>query len=196
MRVANETRQTRETDIYVNLNLDGSGKSNINTGIGFFDHMLTHIAKQGFIDLEVNAKGDLEVDSHHTIEDVGIVIGNCLHKALGNKHGIKRYGSYILPMEEALVLCAVDFSGRPLLCFDVQFTIPSLGNMELEMVEEFFRAICNKAGVNIHIKQLSGKNNHHISEAIFKAFGKCLDEAKALDSRIIGVHSTKGMLEV
>lgn len=189
-------RKTNETDINMSINLYGSGIYNIKTGIGFFDHMLTHISKHGFIDLNVEAKGDLEVDCHHTIEDIGIVLGQCITKALGDKKGIKRYGSMILPMEEALVLCAVDLSGRPYLGFDAEFTMERVGEMDTEMVEEFFRAVCIHGGINLHIKVLSGKNNHHIIEAIFKAFGKALDEASQLDARIEGVLSTKGILEV
>lgn len=195
MRASEISRQTLETNIKISLNLDGSGKSNINTGIGFFDHMLTHISKQGFIDLNIEAIGDLHVDGHHTIEDVGIVFGKCLNKSLGDKVGINRYGSCILPMEESLVLVAVDFSGRPLLCFDCQFTTDRIGDMDTEMVEEFFRAVCIQCGLNLHIKMLSGRNNHHIAEAIFKAFGKAVDMAKTIDPRIQGVNSTKGMLE-
>lgn len=194
MRKAKIERNTNETKITVSLNLDGMGNSKVNTGIGFFDHMLSHIAKQGFIDLDIQAKGDLDVDCHHTVEDVGIVLGQCLAIALGSKEGIRRYGGCILPMEESLVVCSMDFSGRSLLCFDCDFTMDTIGGMDTEMVEEFFRALCGNCGLNLHIKMLSGKNNHHMAEAIFKGFGKALDEAKTIDPRIKGVHSTKGTL--
>lgn len=195
-RKAEIHRKTNETDIKVAIDLYGGGNFNIKTGIGFFDHMLSHISKHGFIDLDIDATGDLEVDSHHTIEDIGIVLGQSITKALGEKKGIKRYGSMILPMEEALVLCAIDLSGRPYLSFDAKFTVEKVGDMDTEMVEEFFRAICINGGVNLHIKVLSGTNNHHIIEAMFKAFGKALDEATQIDPRIEGVLSTKGILEV
>lgn len=188
-------RNTLETSVNIKLNIDGKGKSNINTGIGFFDHMLTHISKHGFLDLDVYAKGDLVVDCHHTVEDVGIVFGKCLNDALGSKKAIKRYGYAVLPMDETLVLCSMDISGRPLLCFDCDFTVDSIGGFDTEMVEEFFRAVSINAGINLHIKLLSGKNNHHIAEGIFKAFGKALDMAVTIDDRIEGTLSTKGMLE-
>lgn len=194
-RIAEIERNTFETQIKMELNLDGKGVNDISTGIGFFDHMLTHISKHGFIDLVVDAKGDLEVDCHHCVEDVGIVFGKCLAKALGDKKGIKRYGHAIVPMDETLVLCAVDFSGRPLLCFDAEFSMPTLGSFDTEMVEEFFRAVSDNCGLNLHIKVLAGKNNHHIAEGIFKAFGRAIDMATTIDSRIDGVLSTKGMLE-
>lgn len=194
-RVSKLNRNTLETEITMELNIDGSGINDINTGIGFFDHMLTHISKHGFIDLKITAKGDLNVDCHHTIEDVGIVFGKCLNSALNDKKGIRRYGKAIIPMDDALILCAVDISGRPYLSFDVEFTTSSIGTFDTEMTEEFFRAICDNAGLNLHIKLLSGKNNHHIAEAIFKAFGKALDEATSYDNRIKGILSTKGMLE-
>lgn len=188
-------RNTFETKIKMELNIDGNGKNLINTGIGFFDHMLTHISKHGFFDLNVDARGDLEVDCHHTVEDVGIVLGKCISEALGNKAGIKRYGHSIVPMDETLVLCAIDLSGRDLLCFDAKFSTPSIGDFDTEMVEEFFRAVSSNCGMNLHIKVLSGKNNHHIAEGIFKAFGRALDMATSIDDRINGVLSTKGMLE-
>lgn len=188
-------RDTFETKIKMELNIDGTGHNLINTGIGFFDHMLTHISKHGFFDLNVEARGDLEVDCHHTVEDVGIVLGKCISKALGNKNGIKRYGHSIVPMDETLVLCAIDISGRALLCFDAEFTATSIGDFDMEMAEEFFRAVSSNCGMNLHIKVLSGKNNHHIAEGIFKAFGKALDMATLIDERIDGVLSTKGMLE-
>ncbi len=195
VRTSNIERSTFETKISVNLNIDGSGVNNIDTGIGFFDHMLTHISKHGFMDLTIKADGDLDVDCHHTVEDVGIVLGKCFAEALGTKSGIKRYGYAVVPMDEALVLCAVDFSGRPMLCFDGEFTVPTLGTFDTEMVEEFFRAVSDNCGLNVHIKVLAGKNNHHIAEAMFKAFGRAVDMATTIDERINGVMSTKGMLE-
>lgn len=194
-RTAEITRSTFETQISMQLNLDGAGNNDIYTGVGFFDHMLTHISKHGFMDLNVSVDGDLDVDCHHTVEDVGIVFGKCLAQALGEKRGIKRFGQAIVPMDEALVLCAIDFSGRPMLCFDANFTVPTLGTFDTEMVEEFFRAVADNCGMTLHIKVLSGKNNHHIAEGIFKAFGKAVDMAVTIDNRIDGVLSTKGMLE-
>ncbi len=195
-RSARIKRETFETKIDLSLNLDGAGKSETNTGIGFFDHMLAHISKQGFLDLKVESKGDLNVDCHHLIEDVGIVFGKCVAKALGDKKGIKRYGQAILPMDDVLVICAIDFSGRAYLNFDVKFTVEKIGEMDTEMIEEFFRAVAENCKMNLHIKVLDGKNNHHIAEAIFKAFGRAIDMAKSYDERIVGVLSTKGMLEV
>lgn len=195
MRNAEITRNTAETKINMTFAIDGKGKNDIDTGIGFFDHMLTHISKHGFFDLRVKAEGDTYVDSHHTVEDVGIVLGKCISQALGDKKGIKRYGQAIVPMDETLILCAMDISGRPLLVFDPVFTADKLGDFDTEMVEEFFRAVSVSAGINLHIKMLEGKNNHHIAEGIFKAFGHALDMATQIDERIDGVLSTKGMLE-
>lgn len=178
----------------MNLDIDGTGKANLNTGIGFFDHMLDGFARHGFFDLDVIVQGDLDVDSHHTIEDTGIVLGNAIKEALGDKKGIRRFGSMILPMDETLVLCAVDLSGRPYLNFDASFTVPKVGDMDTEMAREFFYAVSYAAGINLHIKVLNGTNNHHIMEAIFKAFAKALDEATQIDKRIQGVLSTKGSL--
>lgn len=194
MRTALIERKTAETDIKLELNIDGSGKTSVYTGIGFLDHMLTLFARHGFMDLSVQASGDVEVDSHHTAEDVGIVLGQAIAKALVNKEGITRYGSLMLPMEEALVLCALDISGRPYLAFDGKFSVPRLGMLDTEMIEEFFRAVVIHAGLNLHIKVLDGKNNHHIAEAMFKAFGRALDAAAKIDARIDGVLSTKGLL--
>lgn len=188
-------RDTHETKIKMELNLDGKGESNIFTEVGFFDHMLTQIAKHGFMDLFLNAEGDIDVDYHHVVEDVGIVLGKGIAQALGDKEGIKRYGHSVLPMEDALVIVAVDFSGRPFLGFDAEFTTERIGALETEMIEEFFRAVCLHAGLNLHIKLLEGKNNHHIAEAIFKGFARAVSQAISFDPRIKGVLSTKGMLE-
>jgi imidazoleglycerol-phosphate dehydratase len=178
----------------ISIDLDGSGKSNIKTGIGFFDHMLTLFAKHGFFDLTVIAEGDLEVDCHHTIEDTGILLGETIKKALGNKEGITRYGSCILPMDETLVLTAIDLSGRPYLGFNADFTVDRVGDFDTEMVKEFFYAISYSCGMNLHIRQLAGSNNHHIIEGIFKSFARALDQAVAIDPRIEGVLSTKEAL--
>lgn len=188
------TRTTKETDIKLELNVDGLGVTNIQTGIGFFDHMLTGFGKHGFFDLDLNVKGDLEVDGHHTVEDTGIVLGNAIREAVGDKVGIKRFGYFILPMDDALVLCALDLSGRPYFEFDAEFPTQMVGDFETELVREFFYAISYSAGMNLHIRVLSGKNSHHIAEAMFKAFGKALDEACTKDERIKSVLSTKGTL--
>ncbi len=193
-RSADFIRKTKETDISLSFQIDGTGKSTISTGIGFFDHMLEGFARHGLFDLEVNVEGDLAVDCHHTIEDTGIVLGNAIKKAIGDKKGIKRYGSCILPMDETLVLCAIDLSGRPYLVFDGEFTTDRVGYMDTEMVKEFFYAISYTAGMNLHIKVLSGGNNHHMIEAMFKAFAKALDEATQIDPRITDILSTKGTL--
>lgn len=194
MRTASIKRKTSETDIAITLNLDGTGKADIETGIGFLDHMLKSFAKHGFFDLTVRGKGDLYVDCHHTIEDTGIVLGEAIKEALGDKKSIKRYGSMLLPMDETLVLCAIDLSGRPYLNFKGEFTTDRVGDFDTEMVREFFYAVSYSAGMNLHIKQLDGDNNHHIIEAMFKAFAKALDEAVSIDPRIIDVLSTKGAL--
>lgn len=193
-RTAQINRQTGETAINIHIDLDGSGKSNVDTGIGFFDHMLRSFSKHGFFDLEVKADGDLEVDCHHTIEDTGIVLGEAIRKALGDKRGIRRYGHCILPMDETLILCAIDLSGRPYLSFDASFTADRVGAFDTEMVKEFFYAISYSCGMNLHIRQLSGSNNHHIIEAIFKAFAKALDMAAGMDGRVFDVLSTKGII--
>ena len=193
-RVSKLTRKTKETDITLSFSVDGTGKSNINTGIGFFNHMLEGFAKHGFFDLDVNVEGDLAVDCHHTIEDCGIVLGNAIKKAIGDKKGIKRYGSCMLPMDEVLVLCAIDLSGRPYLQFDAEFTTDRVGYMDTEMVKEFFYAISYAAGMNLHIKVVTPGNNHHMIEAIFKSFARALDEATTLDPRITDILSTKGSL--
>lgn len=193
-RTADYVRKTKETDISLHLNLDGTGSSSIHTGIGFFDHMLDGFARHGLFDLKVNVTGDLAVDCHHTIEDTGIVLGNAIKEAVGDKKGIWRYGSCILPMDETLVLCAVDLSGRPYLVFDGEFTTDRVGYMDTEMVKEFFYAISYTAGMNLHIRVLSGGNNHHMIEAMFKAFAKALDQATIIDPRITDILSTKGSL--
>ena len=193
-RTADYVRKTKETDISLHLNLDGTGSSSINTGIGFFDHMLDGFARHGLFDLKVNVAGDLAVDCHHTIEDTGIVLGNAIKEAAGDKKGIRRYGSCILPMDETLVLCAVDLSGRPYLVFDGEFTTDRVGYMDTEMVKEFFYAISYTAGMNLHIRVLSSGNNHHMIEAMFKAFAKALDQATVIDPRITDILSTKGSL--
>ena len=193
-RVSKLTRKTKETDITLSFSVDGTGKSSINTGIGFFNHMLEGFAKHGFFDLDVNVEGDLAVDCHHTIEDCGIVLGNAIKKAIGDKKGIKRYGSCMLPMDEVLVLCAIDLSGRPYLQFDAEFPTDRVGYMDTEMVKEFFYAISYAAGMNLHIKVVTPGNNHHMIEAIFKSFARALDEATTLDPRITDILSTKGSL--
>lgn len=193
-RIAATTRKTKETDISISFNIDGTGKSQINTGVGFFDHMLEGFSKHGFFDLKMQCDGDLTVDCHHTIEDCGIVLGNAIKEAIGDKKGIKRFGSCILPMDESLVLCAIDLSGRPYLVFDGEFASERVGYMDTEMVKEFFYAISYSAGMNLHIKVLTPGNTHHMIEAMFKAFGKALDEATCLDARIADILSTKGSL--
>ena len=179
-RIAQITRNTNETKINMTLNLDGSGKANIHTGIGFFDHMLNSFARHGFFDLDLTVDGDLEVDTHHTIEDTGIVLGQAIRKAVGDKKGICRYGSQILPMDEALVICALDLCGRPYLVYDLNLDREKVGDLETEM--------------NLHLRQMSGSNNHHIIEAAFKAFAKALDGATGYDPRLTDVLSTKGSL--
>ncbi|MCR5546221.1 MAG: imidazoleglycerol-phosphate dehydratase HisB [Lachnospiraceae bacterium] len=193
-RKATITRKTKETDIVCELNLDGTGKATVDTGIGFFDHMLEGFARHGLFDLKLTCKGDLVVDCHHTIEDCGIVLGSAIRKAIGDKSGIKRYGSLMLPMDETLVLCAIDLSGRPYLNFDATFGVERVGYFDTEMVREFFYAISYTAGMNIHIKVLDGSNAHHMIEAMFKAFAKALDEATIKDPRITDLLSTKGSL--
>lgn len=187
-------RKTRETDIKAVLTIDGAGSSEIGTGIGFFDHMLEGFAKHGFFNLTLSCKGDLNVDCHHTMEDCGIVLGTAIKEALGNKEGIRRFGSCILPMDETLVLCAIDLSSRPYLVFEDRFTTEKIGDMDTEMVREFFYAVSYSAGMNLHLKVLNSGNNHHIAEAMFKAFGRALDEACSTDPRIQGILSTKGSL--
>jgi imidazoleglycerol-phosphate dehydratase len=194
MRTATMKRQTAETNISTTLNIDGTGKSEIATGIGFFDHMLLLLAKHGFMDLQLIAQGDLQVDGHHTVEDTGIVLGQALAKALGDKSGIKRYGTAFVPMDEALAMVSLDISGRPFLVFDVAIPSERIGDFDSELIEEFLRALSVHAGLTLHVRLLSGKNSHHIVEAIFKALGRVLDEAASIDERIVGVMSSKGML--
>jgi imidazoleglycerol-phosphate dehydratase len=194
LRQAEIERATSETDIQLALNLDGKGEADVDTGIGFFDHMLKSFAKHGLFDLTLRVKGDLIVDCHHTIEDVGIVLGEAIKKALGDKKSIRRYGDIMLPMDEALILCAIDLSGRPYLVFDAKFTADNVGYFDTQMVKEFFYAVSYSAGMNLHLRQMSGENDHHIIEGMFKAFAKALDEACQRDYRIDSVLSTKGSL--
>lgn len=193
-RVSNVNRETKETKITCTLNLDGTGDYSVETGIGFFNHMLSGFAKHGFFDLVLRAEGDLDVDAHHTVEDVGIVLGQSIKEALGDKKGIRRYGYFILPMDETLMLCSLDLSGRPYFCYDVTTSVDRVGEMDTELAKEFFYAVSYSAGMNLHIKMLAGDNNHHILEAMFKAFGKALDQAVSIDPRLDGVLSTKGTI--
>ncbi|MCR5748458.1 MAG: imidazoleglycerol-phosphate dehydratase HisB [Lachnospiraceae bacterium] len=187
-------RKTKETDITCTLNIDGTGVFEVDTGIGFFDHMLEGFARHGFFDLKLTCKGDLKVDTHHTVEDTGIVLGRAIAEAVGDKKGIKRYGHFTLPMDDALVICAVDLCGRPYLNYALDFPQETCGDMEMCMIREFFYAISYAAGMNIHLKQLDGLNSHHIAEAAFKAFAKALDMAVSKEDRIKDVLSTKGTL--
>ena len=193
-RIGNCTRKTKETDISLTISLDGQGKNQIDTGIPFFDHMLDGFARHGLFDLEVHVAGDLQVDCHHTVEDTGIVLGQAIADALGDKAGIKRYGNFILPMDETLALCAVDLSGRPFFQYDAVFTAERLGGLDTEMMREFFYAGSYSAAMNLHLKILEGGNNHHMAEALFKAFGKAFDMASMEEPRIREVWSTKGSL--
>lgn len=193
-RIASVIRKTKETDISIKLNIDGTGKADIETGIGFFDHMLEAFAKHGLFDLEVKVKGDLNVDGHHTVEDTGIVLGQALLQALGDKKGIRRYGNEILPMDESLVLAAVDLCGRPYFVMDAEFTAPMVGDFDTQLVNEFFYAVSYSAMMNIHLRVLTGSNDHHKIEAMFKAFAKAVDTATIVDPRITDVLSTKGAL--
>lgn len=193
-RTAQIDRKTKETDIKLTLGIDGTGVSEIKTGIGFFDHMLTGFSKHGFFDLTLSVNGDLEVDGHHTVEDVGIVLGTAIKEALGDKAGIRRYGSFVLPMDDVLCLCAIDLCGRPYFAFDCSFSAERVGELDTALVREFFYAVSYSAGMNLHLRMMSGENAHHMIEAMFKAFGKALDEATAFDPRVKGVLSTKGAL--
>ncbi|MBO4933948.1 MAG: imidazoleglycerol-phosphate dehydratase HisB [Clostridia bacterium] len=195
MRTAEIKRKTAETDIAVKLNIDGSGNAAVSTGVGFLDHMLTLFAKHGRFDLDVKCKGDLNVDFHHTVEDVAICIGKAFGQALGDKAGITRYGSVILPMDEALVLCALDISGRTFLALDLGIRAKRIGDFDVELIEEFFHGFTRACPVTLHIKKLDGRNSHHIAEAAFKAFGRTLCAACAFDERLGGrIPSTKGVL--
>jgi imidazoleglycerol-phosphate dehydratase len=194
MRTAQVDRRTNETDIALKLDLDGSGRSEINTGVGFFDHMLVLLAKHGLFDLSVKVAGDLEVDAHHTVEDTGIVLGQAIAKALGDKSGVRRYGTAFVPMDEALAMVVVDISGRPFLQFDVDMPLTMIGGYASELTEEFLRALAVSGGLTVHVRLLSGKNSHHITEAIFKALARALAEASRVDERIVGVMSSKGVL--
>ena len=193
-RTAVMERITKETKIRLSLCLDGTGKGDIHTGIGFFDHMLEGFARHGLFDLSLSVEGDLQVDTHHTIEDTGIVLGKAIKEAVGDKKRMVRYGSMILPMDEALILCALDLCGRPYLVYDLKLDREFVGDLETEMIREFFYAVSYGAEMNLHLKQLSGSNNHHIIEGAFKAFAKALDSATRLDGRITDVLSTKGVL--
>ena len=193
-RIGSCVRNTKETQIELEINLDGSGEAAVDTGIPFVDHMLNGFARHGLFDLRVRVKGDLEVDCHHTVEDTGIVLGEAIAQALGDKAGIKRYGSFLLPMDETLALCAIDLSGRPYLNYDVCFTTEQIGTLDTEMIREFFYAVSYSAAMNLHLKILDGINNHHMAEALFKAFGKALDAATMEEPRLSGVWSTKGTL--
>lgn len=193
-RIAEISRKTLETNIRMSFAIDGSGKNNIHTGIGFFDHMLQGFTRHGLFDMDLMVKGDLNVDMHHTVEDTGIVLGNAIMNALGDKSGITRYGSMILPMDETLMLCAIDLCNRPYFSFECDFQTEKIGDFETELIREFFYAVSYSAKMNLHIKQLSGSNSHHVAEAMFKAFAKALDQATQKDERIKEVLSTKGTL--
>ncbi|SFI96039.1 MULTISPECIES: imidazoleglycerol-phosphate dehydratase HisB [unclassified Bacillus (in: firmicutes)] len=194
MRAAKQMRSTTETKISVTLQLDGNQEVSIQTGVGFFDHMLTLFAKHGRFGLQIEADGDVYVDAHHTVEDVGIVLGNCLKEALGDKAGINRYGTAYVPMDEALGFVAVDISGRSYLVFDGEFPNPKLGDFDTELAEEFFRAVAHAANITLHARVLYGSNTHHKIETLFKAFGRALRDATEKNEKIIGVNSTKGLL--
>ena len=194
-RQAQLERTTRETSIKLAIDIDGSGKSDIHTGIGFLDHMLELFAKHGFFDLTIEEKGDIHVDYHHSMEDLGLALGAAIAKALGDKAGIRRYGSCLLPMDEALAEVALDLSGRPYLVYNAAMPAPQVGDIDVRLFHEFFQALCVKAGMNLHIRLLAGEETHHCLEGIFKAFAKALDQATQYDSRVQGVLSTKGCLD-
>ena len=193
-RTATLKRTTKETDIEISFDIDGAGEANVGSGIGFFDHMLILFAKHGLFSLSVKAQGDLVIDGHHTVEDIGIVLGQALAKAAGDKAGIRRYGHVYVPMDEALVLVVADFSGRPFLAFDAELGQGRIGEFDVELTEEFLRAVAVNAGLTLHVKVLAGKNRHHIVEAIFKALGRALAQSLERDPRVQGVPSSKGML--
>jgi len=194
-RTVTINRTTKETNISLTLNLDGRGEHQIESGVPFLDHMLTQIARHGFFDLTIRAGGDLEIDAHHTVEDLGICLGEAFRKALGDKVGVRRYGRGTMPMHEALAAVILDFSGRPFLVYNVPLPKAQVGNFEVELVEEFFTAFCNHSGANVHVNLAYGDNLHHIIEAVFKAFARALDEATGFDPRVEGVLSSKGTLE-
>ena len=194
MRKAIVGRQTKETKVKVSIDLDGTGESRIHTGIGFFDHMLTLLAKHGLFELEIESTGDLEVDGHHTVEDIGIVLGQAIAKAAGDKYGIRRYGQIYVPMDEALALVVLDFSGRPYMAFDAELGQGRVGELDVELVEEFLRALAMNAGITLHVRMLAGKNRHHMIEAIFKALGRAMASALEIDPRVKGIPSSKGSL--
>ena len=193
-RTAQVTRTTRETEISVSLNLDGAGDARLHTGIPFLEHMLDQVARHGVIDIEVKAKGDLQVDDHHTVEDIGITLGGAVAKALGDKKGIRRYGHAYVPLDEALSRVVIDFSGRPLLGMNADFPDAMIGTFATGLVHEFFQGFCNHAQATLHIDNLRGANSHHIAETLFKAFGRALRMAAERDSRMSGIPSTKGAL--
>ncbi len=193
-RIADVARETKETKIHIKFNLNGTGKYSIKTGIGFFDHMLTLFAVHGFFDLDINATGDIEVDFHHTVEDVGLVLGDALDHALGDRNGIKRFGYAVTPMDDALTFVAVDLSKRPYLVYNMPEKLSRDGNNFVSLAKEFFRAFSNRGGMNLHINVKYGENEHHIIESIFKSAGRALSQAVALDERIKAVRSTKGTL--
>lgn len=194
MRTAKIERDTKETQIRLSIDLDGAGASNISTGLGFFNHMLTLFAAHSKVDLDLNVVGDLDVDGHHTVEDVGIALGKAFATALGDKKGVRRYGFFVLPMDETLAQTAVDFSGRPFLVYNAKFPVERVGNFDLELVKEFWQGFANSAACNLHINVLYGENGHHISEAIFKSVARSIRAAVELDPRQSGVPSTKGVL--
>ncbi len=193
-RSAEVTRKTGETRISVNLKIDGTGKGDISTGVPFMDHMLTLFARHGFFDLEVRAQGDIEVDYHHTLEDLGITLGMAFDQALGDRAGIRRYGNFLLPMDETLVLIALDISGRPGLFYDVTPPAPQVKDIDARLFHEFLQGFCSKLGLNLHVKMLAAEEAHHLFEAIFKGLAKALDQATAIDPRVDGIPSTKGVL--
>ena len=193
-RTANLERKTNETQIRCSFSLDGNGISKIDTGIGFFDHMLDGFTRHGLFDLTLSVTGDLSVDGHHSVEDTGIVLGEAIRKALGDKAGITRYGNFLLPMDETLVLCATDLCGRPYLGFDLTFTSPVIGGLDTQLIREFFYALSYSIGASIHLKQMSGVNDHHISEAAFKSFARALRQAVSYDPKEKGIPSTKGVI--
>ena len=193
-RNATIERSTTETEIDVKLAIDGAGVSKIGTGVGFFDHMLTLFAKHGFFDLEISARGDLQVDGHHTVEDVGICLGQAFDQALGDRKGITRYGAVILPMDEALATVSIDISGRPFLAYNLDMSASHIGGFDTDLAHEFFQAFVNNAGITLHVRMQAGTNPHHIIESAFKGFGRAMDRATSLDPRITGIHSTKGII--